>query len=335
MTIAEFCRNLIEISSFCSRAYDFVASRKICKAFINKKIQQRLAYLQTHKHMRFMIETTGVCNAKCVFCPYKDMKRPHIPMSDEIFNKIIHQIKVENIYPEAFDLFMIGEPFLDKKIFERIRQLKAEFPDSRINITSNFSVSDDSIVKQIVAADIDFINISLNAVTSQRYKQVMGLDYNRTIANINNLITQKKSKLRVSLSMVIYNDEKLTDIIKFFFKWAFKADSIRFQRAVTWANQINVSRLLGDHPKKILYPCNDLFERMPILSNGDFALCCQDAEGMIHKNIQTDSIWEAWKSEPYEKIRKIHLGTSLKNFDMCKNCFGTNSNGANCFFLKR
>ncbi|WP_428062878.1 radical SAM/SPASM domain-containing protein [Candidatus Avelusimicrobium fimicolum] len=335
MTIAEFCRNLIEISSFCSRTYDFVASRKICRAFINKRIQQRLAYLQTHRNMRFMIETTGICNAKCVFCPYKDMKRPHIHMSDEIFNKIISQIKAEHIRPKAFDLFMIGEPFLDKKIFDRIHLLKKAFPDSKINITSNFSISDDSIVKQIIESDIDFINISLNAVTSKRYKQVMGLDYNRTIENINNLISQKKSKLRVSLSMVIYNNEKLTDIIKFFFKWALKADSIRFQRAVTWANKIQVSHLLGEYPQKILYPCNDLFERMPILSNGDFALCCQDAEGMTRKNIKTDSIWAAWKSEVYEKIRKIHLSASLKNFDMCKNCFGTNSNGANWFFLNR
>ncbi len=328
MTIPELCKNLVEMNRFCSYAYDFVFSLKPVRKWMDNRIKEKITYLKTRKHMRFMIETTGICNAKCVFCPYPNMKRPHIPMSDEIFNKIVHRIKEEGIIPQVFDLFMIGEPFLDKKIFERIRTLKESFPNSRIQIISNFSVSDDAIVKQIVESDIDFINVSLNAANSKRYKEIMGLNYEKTVANINNLIAQKKQrkkKLKVCVSMVIYNNEKLRDVIKFLFQWAFKADSVRLQRAVTWTNTVSVFNLLGKRSTRVMYPCEDLFDRMPILSNGDFALCCQDAEGMIHKNILTDPIWETWQSEAYNRIREIHLSDSLKDFKTCKDCFGTNT----------
>ncbi|MBR1908776.1 radical SAM protein [bacterium] len=337
MKIQELARNLIETNNICSAIYDFICSKKIYKIFINKKIQNRLQYNNSHKNMKFMIETTSVCNAKCVFCPYTKMERQHFPMSDEIFNKIITRIKEENINPVLFDLFFIGEPFLDKKIFERIKILKLNFPNTPINITSNFNTCNEEIINKIIEADINLINISLNAVDEEKYKTTMGLDYKKTVKNIKNLIKAKKkqkNKLKINLSMVLYDENKFSDVIKFFFYWVFKVESLRFQRAVTWANKVEVKNFISKSRKK-LYPCNDLFERIPILSNGDFALCCQDSEGMIKRNILDTKIMEAWNSEVYSKIRKIHLNEDLKNFDLCKDCFGTNSNGANWIFIDR
>lgn len=337
MKLQELARNLIETNKFCSLFYDFFCSTQLYKNFISKKIKNRLQYINNHKMMKFMIETTSVCNAKCVFCPYKTMERAHVPMSDEIFNKIIERIKDEDIKPVLFDLFFIGEPFLDKKLFERIKILKDNFPDTPVNITSNFNICDKEIINKIINSDINLINISLNAVNEKKYTTVMGLDYKKTIKNINDLIKlkkQQKKKLKISLSMVLYDEDNFLDKVKFFFNWVFKVDSLRFQRAVTWGNKIEVKNFIGKSGK-ILYPCNDLFERIPILSNGDFALCCQDSEGMIKLNVMNTKITDAWNSESYSKIRGIHLNNDLENFDLCKNCFGTNSNGANWIFIDR
>lgn len=338
MKIQELIRNIIEINKTCSSVYNALCSFQFYRNFVNKKISDRLEYLKNHNELKFMIETTGICNAKCIFCPYTKLQRAHIPMSDEIFNRIIYQIKYENIIPKTFDLFMIGEPFLDKKIFERIKIIKENFPTAKINITSNFNICDSNITSKIINSDIDFINISLNSVEGNKYKELMGLDYDKTINNINILIKerkkQKNKKLKIGLSMVIYDNEKMINIIKFLFKWIFKVDTIRFQRAVTWGNQVKVKNLLGKTGKK-LYPCNDLFERIPILSNGDFALCCQDSEGIIKLNIMDNEIIKVWNSGIYSKIREIHLSDGLKDFKMCQNCFGINSNGANWIFTDR
>lgn len=337
MKIQELIRNLIQTNSICSYIYDYFCSTKIYSKYINKRIMERMEYLKNHNEIKFMIETSGICNAKCIFCPYDKLKRPHTIMSDEIFNKIIYRIKEEKISPVCFDLFMVGEPFLDKKIFERIKILKEEFPYAPINITSNFSICTNEIIQQLVEADINSINISLNAVSKENYKSIMGLDYDKTTQNIKNLIKErnnKKSKLRISLSMVIYNNEKLLNIIKFFIKWVFSVDTLRFQKAVTWGGSIDVTKSLSQIKHKV-YPCNDLFERLPILSNGDYALCCQDAQGIINLNVDKLPILEAWNSKIYSEIRKIHLSDELKNYDMCKDCFGINSNGANWIFIDR
>ena len=63
------------------------------------------------------IETTNNCNLDCIMCPRHDMTRPVQDMDMELFKKIINDIKgeVEMVWLQHY-----GEPFLDKKIFEKI-----------------------------------------------------------------------------------------------------------------------------------------------------------------------------------------------------------------------
>jgi len=336
MKITEFSRNLIQCSSFISLIYDTFCHFSLYKKFVKQKINKRIKYLQTHKEIKFMLELTSVCNAKCIFCPYPNMKREKKQMSDEIFFKIINRIKKEKITPMGFDLWNIGEPFLDKQIFERIKILKENFPKTPIHITSNFEILDNNMIEKLLDCDIELINISLNAVNKVTYYDIMKLDYNKTIKNIDALISYKKiknKKIRISLSMILYNT-KFFDMLNFLIKYFFKVDTIRFQKATNWMTKVNTHSKIYKEKRK-LYPCNEIWERLPILSNGEYALCCQDAEGLSKINVLDVPILEAYNSEFYNKIREIHLNSNLQTFEICKNCFGSNSNGANWIFIER
>lgn len=336
MKFTEFSRNLIQCSSLISSLYDFCCSFNLYKKFVNNKIKQRIEYLKTHKEIKFMLEITSVCNAKCSFCPYSTMKREKKRMSDDIFFKITERIKQENIVPVSFDLWNIGEPFLDNTIFERIKILKENFPKVPIHITSNFEIVDNNTIEQLLDCDIDFINISLNATNKEAYYDIMKLDYDKTIKNIDSLIKYKKQKnknLRISLSMILYNT-KILEVLKFLFKYFFKVDTIKFQKATNWMKEVNIDSAIYKAKRK-MYPCNEIWERLPILSNGEYALCCQDAEGLSKINVLDVPILEAYNSEFYRKTREIHLSGNLKNFEICNNCFGINSNGANWIFIRR
>lgn len=336
MKFTEFSRNLIQCSNFVSVIYDFICSFNLYKKFVKKKINKRIEYLKTHKEIKFMIELTSVCNAKCVFCPYLSMKRDKKNMSDEIFFKIADRIKAEKITPVYFELWNIGEPFLDKKIFERIKFLKTAFPKVPVRISSNFEILDLDMIEKILDNDVDFINISLNAIDKETYRNIMGLDYDRVIENINALINLKKKKnkkTRICLSMILYNT-KFYDTVKFLLKYSFKVDTIRLQRAADWKSKINnKSKIYKD--TRNLYPCNEIWEKIPILSNGEYALCCQDSEGFGKMNVLDVPVIKAFNSEFYSKTREIHLNGNLQGFEQCKNCFGINSNGANWIFTEK
>ena len=84
------------------------------------------------------LETINRCNSLCQFCPV-NAKAPHRPkkyMSDELFHKIIKELK-ELKFKGQVCMFSANEPFLDPNIIERIKYAKTNLPDAKINITSN------------------------------------------------------------------------------------------------------------------------------------------------------------------------------------------------------
>ena len=251
-------------------------------------------------------------------------------MPQETFELIVNRIKRENINPQVFDLFAVGEPLLDKRLFERIRALKAQFLAAKVRINTNFSLADDKIIDELLTCGLDSVHISVNASEPQTYKQIMGLDYERTIGNIRRLLERRAAKgarLNVLLSFVIC-DENRSQYKTFMRDWDKQVDSIRMQRASPWAGMM--PRLSpGGHLLGKAFACKQLFERIVILSDGRFALCCQDSVGLDDINVRDTPILQAFYSQLFQTARAVHLARKVETMHSCRDCMAIHANGLN------
>src|SRR5579862_9101073 len=68
------------------------------------------------------IESTNICNAKCVFCPRDDMHRTQGVMSRELFRKIVDECAELGITHVRMHNY--GEAFLDRYLAEKVRYAK-------------------------------------------------------------------------------------------------------------------------------------------------------------------------------------------------------------------
>lgn len=267
----------------------------------------------------FQIETTSFCNAKCSFCPNSTLVRKKCFMSDEIFNKIIERIKQEKLDIERFILHLNGEPLTDKKLPERIKKLKQEFPSAETRFTTNLCLANRENLTDIINSGIDKIVVSLNSIDEKEYKQIMDLELEHTLDNLALLFELKDSlnkNLKIYISIVSRPDnQEMVETFKQ--KWADKAE-IRVIKLGTWVNK---EKYLNTEEKANLIkePCSILYKTVNILSNGDYALCCFDAEGIIKKNILKDSILKTYLSGPYKKIRNFQRSHGRINPEY-KNC---------------
>lgn len=278
-----------------------------------------------------MIELSSVCNGRCYFCPHPTMDRDKRIMDEDLFEVIISRLLEEKIKPPLIDLFCVGEPLTDKHLFCRIRRLKCVFPSSKVRITSNFALANPNIIDQLLDSGLDMIQISLNAASKEAHFAIMGLDYDKTVGNIEMLLEKRqaaRNPLYITLSFV-HCEKNQAEAAEFMRMWEKKVDRIAFQRAVDWGGLVNIKGSYTGSP----YPCNDLFERIVILSNGEFSLCCQDHRGIIGSNVRDTSILGAFNSEPFEKFREVHLNGDIFSLQMCRNCFGCYSNGTNWLLL--
>ena len=271
MRHVERMRNWIESSPGFGTMYAGIGALPGYRRFLMKRVNERIAYLERTRRYGVMIETSSVCNARCVFCPHSNngLGRKREVMSDEVFDIIVERLRRERIAPPTIDLFDVGEPLVDKGLFSRVRVLKAAFPTASIRITTNFSLANDLVIGEVLASGLDSVHISLNASNREDYERIMGLNWDKTLQNVNSLIERRNetgSPLRIVLGMVLCQ-ESSKEARVFVKQWSGKVDSVLLQRAVDWGGNVNVA---GSYRASMrLYPCNDLFERIVILTHGD------------------------------------------------------------------
>src|SRR5215212_9118931 len=97
------------------------------------------------------IESTNICNAKCVFCPRDEMHRRQGIMSFDLFTKIVDECVELGITHVRVHNY--GEPFVDRKLVEKVRYAKQK-GIKEVGMISNGSLITESVARGMVEAGL-------------------------------------------------------------------------------------------------------------------------------------------------------------------------------------
>ena len=249
------------------------------------------------------IESTNICNARCVFCPRDEMKRRQGVMDDSLYRKIVDECAALGI--GHLRLHNYGEPFVDRRLVEKIAYAKARgIPE--VGLISNGSLVDEGIARGIVEADLDAINISVDASGREVFEKTrVGLKYDTVIANIERLVRVRaelgRTRPRLILSFV--RQDNSDEERSFIERWRQLADKIHVTDLHNWAGTLH-------RASDGSFPCYRQWLTFTALWDGRVALCCADFDGrVILGDLRTSSIREIWNGEPYRKVRREHLAS--------------------------
>lgn len=268
------------------------------------------------------IETINSCNARCWFCPVKDLKRERMKMSPSTFSKIIDQLT--SYPPDIIYPFLNGEPFLDNRIISFLQEINEKLPYTQIIIFTNGSLLDESTSRQLLKIhNLRQIWFSLNGMDYD-YKQIMGLDYNNTENNIK-IFLKLRDKLGhpqdVNLSFVGKTSE---DAKKIYDQW--KNYPVRLPIQLFFSPVKNFAGLISGHVdtnRRINNQCVRIYDYLTIIANGDVALCCMDSEGQINfGNVLDMSIEDIWNGENRLHYVNMHKTRKWNDLKLCQNCTG-------------
>lgn len=159
------------------------------------------------KFNRIIIETSAVCNLKCIMCPTLNYKEGFGIMESIIFDKIIDSIdKVEAISLDGW-----GEPLLDKKIFERVR--KAKTKANNVGFSTNATLFNLDNIEEAKNSGIDIINISMDGGSKEVYEKIrVGSDFGKTMYNIE-LLSRKGLHITITMTLSKINCEDVINLI--------------------------------------------------------------------------------------------------------------------------
>jgi MoaA/NifB/PqqE/SkfB family radical SAM enzyme len=258
------------------------------------------------------IESTNICNAKCVFCPRDEMHRRQGVMDMALYRKVVDECAALGITHVRVHNY--GEPFIDRQLVEKVRYAK-ERGIREVGMISNGSLITDAVARGMIEAGLDAINISVDAAGREVFEQTrVGLKYDKVIANIERIVRlrQELGRRRPKLILSFVRQGNSLDEQAFIEHWRAVADKIHITDLHNWAGTLN-------QESDVNYPCYRPWLTFTVLWDGRVSLCCADFDGrIVLGDLNTSTIRDIWNAEPYRRARRQHLESGGP--DICRSC---------------
>ena len=127
------------------------------------------------------IDICSICNFKCSYCFQADKDAKKLSglkegmMSFDLFKKIIDDLKEFDQPVKKIKIGNNGEPMLHKEFPKMVSYIKESNVTEIIEVFTNGSKLSPKLNKEIIDAGLDIINVSLQGLTTERYKEVVGV----------------------------------------------------------------------------------------------------------------------------------------------------------------
>jgi MoaA/NifB/PqqE/SkfB family radical SAM enzyme len=247
------------------------------------------------------IESTNICNARCVFCPRDEMKRRQGVMDTDLYRKVVDDCAALGI--RHVRLHNYGEPFVDRQLSEKVAYAKLR-GIAEVGVISNGSLIDEQVARDVIEAGLDAINISVDASGREVFERTrVGLKYDKVIANIERLVRIRGELGRTHPKLILsfVRQHNSDDERAFIDHWRKVADKIHVTDLHNWAGTLNSQ-------SDVRFPCYRQWLTFTVLWDGRVSLCCADFDGrVVLGDMRTSSIREVWESDAYRQARREHL----------------------------
>jgi len=302
-------------------------SEEINKGLVNIRERLGLKELSEINYFPkyFEIDLAGVCNARCSMCTvWKDPKEMRY-MNDELFVKILDEMRNYSDWINVVCLSRNGEPLLYRNLSQRISELK-KIGIKNVNFSTNAALLTDKKSIELIESGLDDIKFSIDGSTKETFETIReGLNFEKVVNNCLRFIelrNERGMKPRVQIRMVLQerNQHEEEAWIKFWTSKVSEHDKVMSKKMNNWGNQLKTYSREDEKEKYAHVPCISPFSSFVVLYDGKVPLCGVDFDAKhLMGNLNDDNIKEIWNSDNFNKIREIH-STNRNQIDLCIGC---------------
>lgn len=271
------------------------------------------------KPLHFFAEYTSHCNLKCKMCY-------HAVDSKE---RVVHNVSLETVEKVAEQCKKLGIPSIEigsgaectlhPEFKDLLKILKTANGMDYILIT-NGTMLNENLMNLIIDLQIERLQISVDAATSETYKKIRGGNYEKLEENINKFVELKKqrnSKLPILRLSFVKQETNIHEVNAFVEKWKDKADIVDFQDFINHDSVDNLQNIEVEN-----FVCPHPFQQLGMTHNGDLVPCCTFfAKHLVLGNIKDMTIEEAWNCDKIKVLRESFFNGKINK--VCKNCYGS------------
>jgi radical SAM protein with 4Fe4S-binding SPASM domain len=281
------------------------------------------------------LDPSSSCNFRCNFCPtgnaklLKDARRKNTLLDLGTFKKIIDDLQGFPNPIKVLRLYKDGEPFLNPNLAEMVAYARQSDRILSIDTTTNGSLLTPGKAIPVVEAGIDQINISLDGMSDEQFKDFTHtkVDFKKFRENLSVLYENRgdcKILIKTVKEILTPEQEKM-----FFDYFGPISDKIYVEHvAPCWpefdvTEKVDASLEMGIYgqPISAVDTCPYVFYSLSINADGFASICFLDwKQEYIIGDANTESVESIWNSQKMNSYRVQFLKGERKDMPFCKDC---------------
>lgn len=286
------------------------------------------------------IEPTRACNFKCFYCMHstrgvaggamEKMGFSIAHMNMELFDKLVRDIMEFPQQPKRICFSGLGEPLTNQNVPEMIRKLRNAGFSGRIDVISNGSLLTHEMSDALIEAGISRIQISVQGLTNEKYREVSGSDVEiaQILDNVKYFFEhEKEATIYVKIIDSLLETEE--DRKRFFDMFEDICDTIFVEHLVVMQQQMgdhggrvdSTKNLMGEcvAPREV---CGVMFYFLQVNIDGETFPC--STPGLTNSfsmgNAREKPLKEIWDGKKRNDLIRANLMNGYASIPVCSKC---------------
>ena len=282
------------------------------------------------------VTTSNVCNLKCEFCAIsdKDHKRNKSFMELEDFKLLIDNIVGSKWHLKQLVLVGLGEPLLNKNIFDFVKLAKSSNCIDRVHIVTNGTLLTHCVSDRLIEAGVDVLRVSINGLSKEDYLKYTStsIEFNEMIDNLAYFYEHKSIQTKLYIKIMDYqikNKEyefeqkfkSISDVINV--EYITEMDTAMDYHKIT--NEISIKGLKG-FEKVDTKICPLPFYHIYCNADATISACCvagpwYTPPALIMGDLHSEKLNEIWNGKVFNEflVSMLENGKELAD-PVCQKC---------------
>lgn len=281
-----------------------------------------------------LVDPSNLCNLRCKFCPtgnhalIRKTGRYRGNLDFKLFKKIIGDLREFPDPVKVLRLYKEGEPLINPRFSDMVKFAKDSKRVLRVDTTTNGLLLSPKLNRQIVAAGLDQINISVNGVNAGQIHEFTDtkVDFKRYCANIRDLY-ENKGNCEIYIKAIRENLSPAQQE-EFYSIFGEMSDRIFLENlSPAWPEfefaGMKMKFDCGHYGQPIVQRqvCPYIFYIMVINSDGKTSLCVGDWRHKLgYGDVSRQSVKEVWLGDVIRSHRIAHLENRRTENSFCAAC---------------
>ena len=274
------------------------------------------------------IEPTPDCNAACRMCPlaHGDLDNLNL-ISDDLFEKIIDEIRPHSKTINQIQVQGRGEALLDKNIAHKVDVISNSL-NIITTMSTNASLLTPAIAEELLDANLGSIVLAIDSLDKDVYEKIRKkLVFDVTLENAINFIelrNKKGASTQVRLRMVEQNPNsgEWEEYKKFWQPMLRPTDRLTLKKVHSFGNKLKIVDVRNIKTDLASFPCHGFWGTFNIMYDGLVQLCPGDAATLqyILGNVTNETIEEIWHGKKLNGFKNAHLNGKKVPYHKCDSC---------------